>query len=147
MTKSPMATSSSAVMTCGAVSFLPLMNVPLVLFRSTTMTLPSFSTKRVCRLDTFPRASTMSLSSTRPTVISFLSKSSRFSSPAFSAMRIDSIGLVPDVEADRVRRVLVPLLDLVDRLADAVGVGVDDLRRDEDGDLVLLLHELARLEE
>src|SRR6266481_9124781 len=71
-------------MTCGPASFLPFTYVPLVLFRSRTMILPSFTTILVCFLETFPFGRQMSFSSARPTVISSTSKSRRWVGPPFS---------------------------------------------------------------
>ncbi len=50
------------------------------------MNLPSLSTTRECRFDTFPLGRMMSLPWTRPMVTSPLSKSRRFCSPPFSVM-------------------------------------------------------------
>ena len=48
------------------------------------MILPSFTTILVCFLEMFPLGRQMSFSSTRPTVISSASKSSRWVGPPFS---------------------------------------------------------------
>src|SRR5438477_9115750 len=71
-------------MTCGPASFFPLTYVPLVDFRSRTMILPSLTTILVCFFEMLPLGRQMSFSSTRPTVISSDSKSSRWVGPPFS---------------------------------------------------------------
>src|SRR2546425_11628026 len=90
-------------MTCGPASFLPFTYVPLVLFKSRTMILPSFTTILVCFLEMFPLGRQMSFSSTRPMVISSHSKSSRCVAPPFS-VRMTLNGIVGAPGGDRVLR-------------------------------------------
>src|SRR5713226_999480 len=83
-------------MTCGPASFLPFTYVPLVLFRSRTMILPSLTTILVCFLEMFPLGRQMSFSSTRPTVISSAAKSSRWVGPPFSVrMTLNPMSKLP----------------------------------------------------
>ncbi len=94
--------------TCGALMRLPLMNVPLVDCRSTTISLSSRMTTRACRFETVPPSSTMSLPMLRvdPMVTSLRKNRS-------------SRGLVPVLEIKTLRPALPRSADRADTLVKA----------------------------
>src|SRR5687768_5531479 len=70
---------------------LPFTNVPLLLFKSTMMNLPSRSTIRKWRRDTRGSASATSLPCTRPMVISFCSNAVVNECPSLRVTRMANI--------------------------------------------------------
>src|SRR3954471_5019303 len=147
-----MAISSEGRTTCfTAIRFL-LTKVPLVDFKSSMTIFPSWATSREWYLDTFPLERTMSFPSRRPMVTWAFSNWICWLPPPFSAtvtrnMGVDASASVEDPEVDLAARLLVPVLHVVNDLADLVRVRVDDARRDEDHELPLGLIEPALLEQ
>src|SRR5215470_15431509 len=120
------------------------------------MILPSLTTILVCFLEMLPLGRQMSFSSTRPMVISSDSKSSRWVAPPFS-VRITLKGicagppwartLIENGEFHRITGFLVQPARVVDQVLDPLHSRRHHPRRHVDGELRLVVDEIAALEQ